>query len=348
MRPPHQALFDHIPAPKTASALPDETGGTRPATVPFAGLTSEALKNMTAPTDVLLPVGDEKENITVTIPAPDKADLKAARYAHKTTQDKREKLLLKAIEKNKIWQTAYMIAVRREKDSDMTWFDPNCSFEESFFHYSGYLLDIGCEHSTKSAVALLLQNDGLNICREHPYDSFSLALYKATQNKDLEESRKIMEMLCLYKNIRINDTVIDNAKTKTMRDLLTQTRNRQKAMWKSVTAPVAEPETPVENTKNAESEVTEDGAVWKKLDAHSICKLTEDGDGFRLRRIFSFKSGTMSEIHEYLDEKGRVRNMSSQNIVAFNRLGSRKEVEEAQEVLRGMNAAQTQKAGQSW
>jgi len=345
MRPPHQALFDHIPAPKTASALPDETGGTRPATVPFAGLTSEALKKMTAPTDVLLPVGDEKENMTVTIPAPDKADLKAARYAHKTTQDKREKLLLKAIEKNKIWQIAYMIAVRREKDHDLAWFNANRYFRGGLFSYEGRLISIACGSGSAASVILMSQNDGIDICRNYCGDS--ITLQNAINHRDTKEGQKIIEILCRYK-IDISSSMIREAKTKTLRDLLTRARNRQTAIPKSVTAPVAEPETPVENTKNVESEVTEGGAVWKKLDAHSICKLTEDGDGFRLRRIFSFKSGTMSEIHEYLDEKGRVRNMSSQNIVAFNRLGSRKEVEEAQEVLRGMNAARTQKAGQSW
>lgn len=295
---------------------------------PFSEISSAALKTLTAETPVTVRIGDTApQDMTIYLPPPTKADLKAAESAHSLSESKRHKLLRKAMENKNSWLVAYMCAVRREKDSDLAWFDPNYCFYHEFAS-SRTLIAIACRDSTVPVAALLLQTDGIEINNNR--GDYGDALWAGIHNEDQEQSYGILKMLCCYSGLTISNDDIKYAKTKTMRDLLSETRDsRPQAVEEKTAKALPESEKP-----------GADGAVWTRLDSSSICKVTTDGAGFRLRRVFNFQSGTISESNEYLDAEGKVTSATAPAVTRFGAQGSRREIIEAQERLKALNSRQ--------
>jgi len=300
----------------------------------FSEISSESLKQMTQETKITVMIGDTNpQEMTIYLSAPTKADLKSAESAHDMSQTKRHKLLRKAMEAKNSWLVAYMCTVRREKDSDLTWFNPNNCFYHEWSSDRTFIA-IACRDSSVPVVALMLQTDGIDINSNN--GDYGDALWAAVNNEDQEQSFGIIKMLCLYDNLKISNDDIKYAKTKTMRDLLTQTRDSRPPAAEEIEA--AAKALPESEKTDATTTVSEDGAVWKKMDNASICKLTADDSGFRLRKIFNFKSATVSESHEYLDSDGSVKTATPPTITRFGGQGSRREIEEAQTRLKQLNA----------
>jgi len=299
--------------------------------LPFSDMSSLLLTQIKEPLYVALKIGDAKKDFVIEIPPPEKSQLKTAQQAHKTTTNKRHKILLKAIEKTgDAWLTAYMCVVYREKDADLNWLDPN--------HYFSYELSAdrtfmssACKNSKPEITGILLQTDGVRINNQR-LDP----LWAAIHNKDQQHSFAILKMLCSYRDTIIGDSVIRYAQTKTIRDMLKQAQ-KDRLQQKQELQEKQQKALPSSAT-DAEVREEEDGTVWTKLDTGSICKITQDGTGFRLRKIFNFESATMSESHEHLDADGNLKTATAPAVTPFRQLGNKAEIEKAQQKLRAMNA----------
>ncbi len=304
----------------------------------FSDISSAALKDLTDETPVTVLIGSpDKAEMTIYLPAPTKADIKTADAVHKMSQSKRHKTLRKAMETKNSWMVAYMMTVWREQDSNLDWVNPNyCFYHE--WSSSRTFATVACRDSTVPVAALFLQTGAVNLHNDN--GDCGDALWGAIHNEDPEQSHGIIKMLCRYAHLRISDSDIQYAKTQTLRDLL-KTEQAKRAVVANNTD--ADAKALPESEKAADADAAPaDGSLWKKLDNSSICKLTADDSGFRLRKIFNFKSGTVSESHEYLNADGAVTHATAPTVLRFGAVGSRREIEEAQKCLKALNEVKQQ------
>ncbi|TNE31408.1 MAG: hypothetical protein EP349_04020 [Alphaproteobacteria bacterium] len=303
----------------------------------FSQFSSADLKELKDETRVTVLIGSpEKDEMTIYLSPPTKADIKTADATHKMSQNKRHKTLRKAMENKNSWMVAYIMTVWREQDSNLDWVNPNyCFYHE--WSSSRTFATVACRDSTVPVAALFLQTDAVNLHNDN--GDCGDALWGAIHNEDPEQSNGIIKMLCRYAHLRISASDIQYAKTQTLRDLLTTEQAKRTAVTKNTEteAEAAAKALPESEKPDAADAAAEDGTVWKKLDNSSICKLTTDDSGFRLRKIFNFKSGTVSESHEYLNADGAVTTATPPTILRFGAVGSRREIEEAQKRLKAFN-----------
>ncbi|TVQ83316.1 MAG: hypothetical protein EA357_06590 [Micavibrio sp.] len=338
---------DFRPSAPERKALTASSNNDDREAVSFSVLSSEELLAQDSVRPVRFTLGDDKKSWVFDIPAPTASDLKTAAAAHKMTPHKRQKLIRKITRQQKTWLAAYMHTVRRERDNDNTWFDP--SFQYFFeFAQSSWLPALSLREGNTAIAAISLH------CPDTSLNNFNLfsnnrplynPLLAAVTHPDEKHSKTVVEMMCCFHRLHIEDFHMSNARTKDMRDFLQLTQIRNTELQGQNNTAETNTDTKHKPQKKAlaasqESETAPatDGAVWEKIDEATIAKTALSAGGeHRLRRIFNFKSGTFSEVHEYLGADGRIQAATAQNLLAFNRLGSRKEVEEAQAQLRRMN-----------
>ncbi len=297
----------------------------------FTDVSSEALLKQEKPSSVALRVGlDQGREVTIVIPPPTAKDIRVANSLADKTTSARQKFLRKTIEDKNTWMVAYMCAVYLEDKKDIGWFSPR---DEYCFEFATDRTVLQCAEWDGNAeiVGLLLQTDhtlpeGGNI-------------WALTRNKDKEEAKKIFDMIRDY-NMSIRDHNIKDINDKELRLLLSDKRRDMRAEEekKRRAAQTEQKQKKLAEAAKAAENVIEDdnGVVWKRLDDSSISKVTEDGEGFRLRKVFNFKSGTVSETNEYLDKEGNVTTATSPTVTSFRSLSSRGEVKQAQEKLQSI------------
>lgn len=297
----------------------------------FTDVSSYALLKQEKPSSVALLVGPNKEReVIIVIPAPTAKDIKIAKSLANKTTTARQKFIRKAIEDKNTWMVAYMCAVFREDNNDIGWFDPahRYSFEWSS---SRTVLQTAMIYANMEIAGLLLQTGNL---LTH-YNS----VWPLVDSKNKEEAKNIFNLIRDYQ-LDIDDHNIRDVNDKEFRQMFADKRREmreQKAEAERVVQAEKKQKKLAEAAKAAENVIEDDnGVVWKRLDDSSISKVTEDGEGFRLRKVFNFKSGTVSETNEYLDKEGNVTTATSPTVTSFRSLSSRGEVKQAQEKLQSI------------
>jgi len=322
---------DSAPTPSSKSGLNKKPTNTEIKSPLFSNVSSEALLKQEKPSSVALLVGPNKEReVKIIIPPPTAKDIKVAQSLAGKTTSARQKFLRKTIEDKNTWMIAYMCAVFFEDKKDIGWFSPR---EEYCFEFGTDRRVIQCAEWEGNAeiVGLLLQTDHTLLEGDN--------VWPLTRHKDKEEAKKIFDMIRDYK-MDIRDHNIKDVNDKELRLLLSDKR-REMHLQKEAAQREAQAEKKqkklAEAEKAAQNVIEDDnGVVWKRLDDSSISKLTEDGEGFRLRKVFNFKSGTVSETNEYLDKEGNVTTATSPSVTSFRSLSSRGEVKQAQEKLQSI------------
>jgi len=330
------------PAHKAVKALAS-VDARKTQAVAFTELSSDMLLEQKEPLAVAFTIGDDKKTWVFDIPAPTSSELKLANSMKDMTTKKRQKLLYNVTVKKKTWLAAYMHSLWHERDSDLSWFNPNYYYSFVFAGEDSALSALTVHKSNSAITAMILQCPGSHHASYRDHDPYFNPLRAAITHEDEQHGARVVEMLCCFHNLTISDTLIVKARTQEMHDFLklTQARNNSKKTKDADDAEIKTDKPPQKRKALAEAVHAATGTVWEKIDDATICKLSlSESATYRLRRIFNFKSGILSEVHEYLNESGQVQAATAQGITPFNKLGSRREIVEAQTQLKLMPSAE--------
>ncbi len=294
----------------------------------FSHVSSDELYAMTIPKVVELTIGTiEKVEKDIAIPIPTAKDREWALSLNSMTTKKRQDTIYEAVEKKNTWRIAYMVAVFREKDGSLDYFNPNYGYD-LFFDAPRSLLSFACHDNPSQNVALLLQCDNIDVNNSYGTDQYLRPLNATLLNKNATAAHNILTMLCKFDLENIY-AYIDKAPNKTMRNLMKSALDRRAQKSKENHLELPSPDN--------EKVITEDNNIWRKMNSKSICKLTTDGGGFRLRKTFNFESSTVQECNEYLDKDGRIITAATPVIIPMHQLISKAEIKQAQTNLKKMN-----------